>query len=656
MKTAQNIVKHGRLKNFLNEKKRYFIGIDVETVNNQLFLMGYHNGENYRYTENDFLETFKNILIESVQTNKHLATWTRYDNTHLIKMLMQGLNESEKKHVIDMIGKRSGSFNKKRGVYNEPPLLSLNHGSFIIYLENVIRDCLLFRILDKNGKSKTVWSYNIKNLYNQNLEKVANDNGFTYYSKISKDAHVINKDKYAKDIDYKKQVLESNSLDCRVVKDIGEKVQDEFYEIMGAYPNNLISAGSLARSSVIAFSHKLGLSTSNINIYSILNQHDQRHMKAMDYSMRAYHGGKIDSYVLGFTKNANMIDLTSAYPSIMRELKGFNKHQTIFKQGKPLHANYNYMFVRCDLNIKTDKYSTPFIIPNPLNNNSNLNPYGIIKDIVLTKYEYEFVLKNLDWIDITYIDYFYSVSDNEYSIFRIIIDELFELRMKYKDLGKVSLEQLVKTILNSLYGITYELTETYNELLDMIGYRSGDFFNPFIASHITGGTRTKIAEMNNEIIKRGGDILLNMTDSIMYENADVSELCSEIKRLGTFEKPETIKDIIILGSGRYEYKKNMKYFYKTRGFSASIGNGSYYEPILKKGGKIKVGGFVTPFKSTTNDFKSEDIGLIYESEYSLNPFNLGGKRMVENTKIDLTKERTNTKQIYLNDDIWLNRL
>ena len=157
---------------------------------------------------------------------------------------------------------------------------------------------------------------------------------------------------------------------------------------------------------------------------------------------------------------------------------------------------------------------------------------------------------------------------------------MFDLRLYYEKLGMMTIANLLKLIINSLYGINYELTDTYivnnNHDIVNIGYRSGDFFNPIIASHITSKTRTDISIMNNNIIERGGKVLLNMTDSVMYENANIEDLCSKEKVLGSFDYPQPINDIIILGCGRYEYRENTKYKVKTRGFTADKKNTSFY--------------------------------------------------------------------------------
>jgi len=222
-----------------------------------------------------------------------------------------------------------------------------------------------------------------------------------------------------------------------------------------------------------------------------------------------------------------------------------------------------------------------------------------------------------------------------------------------------SLSQMYKIILNSLYGITYELTDMFEKLdddsLNWLGWRAGDYFMPPIASYITSLTRTYLSRVSHDIILNGGKVLLNMTDSVLYVG-DVKDysIFSDVKELGKFEKPMLIKDIYILGAGRYEYKNefNNKYTIKNRGFNVSLKDTSFYGNIdLQNEIIIDHKTFVTAFKATTNKYSHEQLGYLIDDEYKINPFNLGGKRVVVNKNINLNKEYTDTKAVYLEKGI-----
>ena len=48
------------------------------------------------------------------------------------------------------------------------------------------------------------------------------------------------------------------------------------------------------------------------------------------------------------------------------------------------------------------------------------------------------------------------------------------------------------------------------------------------------------------------------------------------------------------------------------------------------------------------------MGHLLESDYVINPFNLGGKRVVENYDIDLNKEYTRTRPVRLEKGVLKN--
>src|SRR5690554_6559841 len=175
MKLASEIVKVGKLKNFINEKPKDFIGLDIETIDNNIFLIGCYDLEDkYTYTQNNFIDFLISKLIYCCKNNSHIATWTKYDNTQILKILLDELkDETLINSVLNKINKISARYNKRLKKYTEPPLLTFKYKTFIINVENIIRDCILFRIIDKNNNSKLVWSYNTKNMYpNYTLEEV----------------------------------------------------------------------------------------------------------------------------------------------------------------------------------------------------------------------------------------------------------------------------------------------------------------------------------------------------------------------------------------------------------------------------------------------------------------------------------------------------
>jgi hypothetical protein len=88
------------------------------------------------------------------------------------------------------------------------------------------------------------------------------------------------------------------------------------------------------------------------------------------------------------------------------------------------------------------------------------------------------------------------------------------------------------------------------------GYRAGEFYNPIYAAYITGLVRIQLNKACEAISNAGGVPILTMTDSIFWKGTPdmlPSHMWREKKTLGFFEKPETAKNFICLGSGRYGY-------------------------------------------------------------------------------------------------------
>ena len=86
MKFSTDIQKYGRVKPYNDEKQYQFNTIDIETIDNELFLIGTHNRE-YTYTLHNFYNYLNDFFIASIQRNRDILSWSRYDNTFIIKCL-----------------------------------------------------------------------------------------------------------------------------------------------------------------------------------------------------------------------------------------------------------------------------------------------------------------------------------------------------------------------------------------------------------------------------------------------------------------------------------------------------------------------------------------------------------------------------------------
>src|SRR6056297_613463 len=632
MKQANQIIKWGRLKPYF-DKSYQFNSIDIETIDNELFMFGCVKDGYHKYYLDKFYIALHEFMRDSMRTNRDILTWTRYDNTHLLKLILSKAKPKDIRNILLRVGKVS-------------PIYEYKYKSFTISIENIIKDSIIFKWTDVTGRSSNLVIYNLKNLYNTDLLTTAKNYNLNYYSKLGKEYHIIDKLRFLRDKNYKRNVIKSNRLDNLVLIDIANKMLMDFKHISGKIPKSIFTNGSLARSYVLAQKRFKG--SKELNFKSLFKGRYKENL--LDYSMRAYHGGKIESYILGHVPKAKVIDITSAYPYAMSLLPRLTP-LIFYKRGTYDLDKFFYAYIKCKIYIHDKELIHPVIVENPINK-SNISPYGYLpKETVITKIEYDYLIKK--GCNIEVVDY-YGIKhiEGEYP-YKDMIDKLFNERMKYKK-SNPSLSQMYKIIINSMYGITYELKDMFVETdkgdINWAGYRAGDYFNPVIASYITAFTRTYLSDVSHNIIANGGRIFLNMTDSIIYDGDVTLDVFSNIKTLGKFEPPEIIKDVYILGAGRYEYKSvfNDKFTIKNRGFNVKVKDKSFYS-MLNLSEKISLPHrtFVTSFKATTKKYPFQKMGYLIDDTYNFDPFNLGGKRIIQNYDVDLNKSYTKTLPVYL---------
>src|SRR5690606_27743489 len=221
MKKASDIVKYGVVKKYGVKKKYAFNSIDIETVNNEMFLLGYYLNDVYYCYLNKLVETINNLIIRSVQNNRDILTWSRYDNHFILKnILMSTLNINEINEVLKKIGKFA-------------PIHRYNYNGYKITVIDVIKDSLIFDISYEKSK-KRVHIYNLKNLFNNDLLTIAKNYKLDYYSKLGEEYHIIDKQRFFNDENYKELVIKSNQLDSRVIIRSEERRVGKSVDIRGS--------------------------------------------------------------------------------------------------------------------------------------------------------------------------------------------------------------------------------------------------------------------------------------------------------------------------------------------------------------------------------------------------------------------------------------
>jgi|TARA_Y100000033_G_scaffold18369_1_gene17219 hypothetical protein len=581
----------------INEKPLNLISLDLETdaEKGDLRLLGIYDGQDYCYYTDNFIVNLFMWVKGANSKEASLCYWNRLDPFIILKEFLRLLSKNQRQESLIRFGKISGEYNKKKKEWVINPVCKIKIGSFYFGIMQSIHTSIQFFYYRKGFKGfKKVWAYDIAQLYQNGLEKEANAR-FNYYSKVDKSAHLVNWERFNNDNEYKYHiVLKSNELDARACYDLGMTIQNDFFNAFKYYPKSLISAGSLARSSIIA----------NIfNRYSHLSEREQNFKVAKDVgsigfmyyydawtkqygqdivkdlfalSTESYSGGYIEAIRYGYTKEGYYTDIASAYPGIIQKLYDLRNAKLTTGNGTPPEIKNSYCFIRGVVNIPQGVNFHPITIKHPLHKETNIRATGKYR-ASYTLNERKFLLEqgttfeNETWINIE--------TKGQLSPLAKVCIDLINMRKKFLQESNSS-QYIAKLSANSLYGILFEAVNTYTEtqikdgyIVNRAGYRAGEFFNPIYASIITSETRLLMSRGARDIERNGGKVILMMTDSIFWKGnkKDLPEkYIRENKTLGYFERVQKVNDIVCLGSGRYGFKTtNGYYIAKKRGLNSA---------------------------------------------------------------------------------------
>lgn len=552
------------------------VGIDIETnhLTAELKLLGYYVEGKYSYDLNNFLNNLFGIVRYCDRKELSIAYWNKLDPFVLYKQFLLQLPKEEQILSMKRFGKIGGEWNRKYGEWTLKPVVevALPNG-WRFGIKNAIRSSIQFFYYRENDNYiNYVWAYDIAGLYQSGLEKEASSR-LPYYSKVAKEAHLVDWDRFNTDKEFRKLVLYSNELDARAVHDLGISIQNDFYTAFKYYPKSLVSQGSLARSAIVAtllekykdldetaqskIVYEEVKSIGWLSYYDYLAQKYGSDLTKDLYALtcEAYSGGYIESIRYGYAEEAYTADLTSAYPSSIVDLMDLRNSEVSTGTGTPPHIENSYCFIRGTVNIPLHINYHPITVKHPISKETNIRAVG--------EYVASYTLEERDYlisVGATFSkETWYNVAcKGELSSLAYATTKFYDLRMKLIA-EKNSAQFMAKIAMNSVYGITYEAVDTYEDLdndVERMGYRAGEFFNPLYATIITSRTRLKLARAAQAVEAAGGKPILIMTDSILWTGTSEmlpSDMWTENKTLGYFERPEKVKEVICLGSGRYEY-------------------------------------------------------------------------------------------------------
>lgn len=563
------LIKHfGSLSiNKTTDEKADFIGLDLETnhLTGELKLLGLWTDEGYNHFTENFLGVIYSYIKMSIYDQKFLVWWNKLDSYVILKQFL--LYHSDKKIIaraLEHYGKISADWNKQSADWTVKPVISVEINGVEFGIYHAIRSSIQF-FIKKGDDVKKIWAYDVAQMYQAGLEKEAKGR-FDWYSKVDQSAHLVDWQRFEKDDHYKNEiVLKSNMLDAKAVHALAYQVLDDFHGAFGAYPRSLISQGSLARSALIAQLKNDGLDPNaeakqislNTHTDSIAIQLGNAGLKDfLSLITEAYSAGYIEAIRFGSAKKGAYADIASAFPATVVELFDLRGAQYIKGTGEPHRPKHGYCFIRGKITVPESVIFNPITIKHPLNHTTNIRASGTYlasyileeRDLLI---EQGATFENEEWYAIE--------TQGELSPLAKTARSFLALRKKFIA-EKNTAQYMAKVAVNSLYGILFECVDTYEEIGEDVkkaGYRAGEFFNPIYATYITAKTRILLSRASIGVEKNGGKIVALMTDSITWNGTPdqlPKEFWKEEKTLGFFEKPEAIKNIVCLGSGRYGFE------------------------------------------------------------------------------------------------------
>ena len=384
----------------VKEEPINLISMDLETdaEKGDLRLLGIYNGTHYRFYEKDFiLELFTWVKIAN-KKEAALCYWNRLDPFVILKEFMRFVDPEKKQEALARFGKISGEYDRKNQVWNIHPVIQVEIGEYTFGIIQAIHTSIQFFFQRKGFKSfKKVWAYDIAQLYQNGLEKEATAR-FDYYTKVDKSAHIVDWERYAIENEYKYHiVLKSNELDCMACYDLGMAIQHDFHNAFKYYPRTLISAGSLARSAIIAnifnqYSHldeekanyKVAEDVKSIGFMNYfdtwIDQYGQDLVKDLySLSTEAYSGGYIEAIRYGYSKEGYYTDIASAYPGVIQNLLDLRGAKITNGDGTPPDIANSYCFIRGVVNIPEHVNFHPITIKHPIHKETNIRATGIYR-------------------------------------------------------------------------------------------------------------------------------------------------------------------------------------------------------------------------------------------------------------------------------------
>jgi len=475
----------------LNASKipRYFVGVDTETHNGDIFLIADSDG-NYL----DGMITFEGVAEFLFQHEGELIFFYNlsYDAECILKLLPEEILRQYKwKKELRF------QYKKYKTHYIDRKKLTISKGNH------------------------SVSCYDIAQYYDKQPLDVASESiGISLdqdYLELKKKRSEFSKFYYSR---HKREIRTYCIEDCRLTKELSRHWIATFEAVFGFYPNNWISAGYLAEKVLI--NNDIPIPLFNELPYTL-----------QELARNSFYGGRFELIKRGYIGKCYLYDLNSAYPYSLTKLPDITNGRW-FESNKIHHkATLGFFFIESDILDKVKIAPFPFV----KKNKTICYPSGKFRTCV-TLDELQMVQGDSN-INYKIIESWQFIPKKNCSYpFKEFIEKQYYKRLELKE-EKNPLEKAIKIVLNSIYG---KMAQRTNNVI-------GNLFNPVIASYITGFTRRQLYDFTKKN-KLDDHVVAYATDSVACQKK-IPHLDS--KMLGEMKLDKQATDVIFLSNGFYRF-------------------------------------------------------------------------------------------------------
>ena len=322
-----------------------------------------------------------------------------------------------------------------------------------------------------------------------------------------------------------------------------------------------------------------------------------------EFAWKSYRGGRFEVIERGHIENVASYDINSAYPNVLRTLPD---PSTVWwtRNTSPSFVQLelaDYGFVEAVVSTDPGRPLQPFAI-----RRAGRLTFPVLDDYVVnaTLPEFLYAVQSGLVTDFKVTDAWLGYADETTTYPFEFIDAIYAKRQELKKAGNTKAQNVLKIIINSMYGKLAQLTKVTEQtppdgeawrdhwlwhpiemfpqhLRDWLedegitlhhSVKAGAYFNPMLASYVTGLTRLQLLRTAIDEGLENETVLL-ATDSITFRTTRRDELVRNVHAsdLGAWSL-DARGSMFVVGSGVYELTEaDGTVKARTRGFEPGIG-------------------------------------------------------------------------------------